>query len=73
MRSTSPPLTWTALVRALKSPVISRGDIAEEIETTQVRFHRLHTAPVTLCSELNAVFCSTYCSILSVSYAGPSQ
>ena len=38
MRRTSPPLTWTALVRALKSPVINRGDIAEEIESTQVRF-----------------------------------
>ena len=32
VRRTSPPLTWTALVRALKSPVINRGDIAEEIE-----------------------------------------
>ena len=38
VRRTSPPLTWTALVRALKSPVINRGDIAEEIESTQVRF-----------------------------------
>ena len=37
VRRTSPPLTWTALVRALKSPVINRGDIAEEIESTQVR------------------------------------
>ena len=38
VRRTSPPLTWTALVRALKSPVINRRDIAEEIESTQVRF-----------------------------------
>ena len=37
VRKTSPPLTWTALVRALKSPVINRKDIAEEIESTQVR------------------------------------
>ena len=32
VRRTSPPLTWTALVRALKSPVINRGDIAERIQ-----------------------------------------
>ena len=38
VRRTSPPLMWTALVRALKSPVINRGDIAEEIESTKVRF-----------------------------------
>ena len=38
VRRTSPPLTWTALVRALKSPVINRGDIAEKIEANQVRF-----------------------------------
>ena len=38
VRRTSPPLTWTALVRALKSPVINRGDIAREIEANQVRF-----------------------------------
>ena len=36
VRRTSPPLTWTALVRALKSPVINRGDIAEEIENMLV-------------------------------------
>ena len=38
VRRTSPPLTWTALVRALKSPVINRGDIARGIEANQVRF-----------------------------------
>ena len=32
VRRTSPPLMWTALVRALKSPVINRGDIAERIQ-----------------------------------------
>ena len=37
VRRTSPPLMWTAIVRALKSPVINRRDIAEDIESTQVR------------------------------------
>ena len=36
VQTTFPPLTWTALVRALKSPVINRGDIASEIEANQV-------------------------------------
>ena len=38
VRRTSPPLMWTALVRALKSPVINRVDIARGIEANQVRF-----------------------------------
>ena len=36
MRKTSPPLTWTALVRALKSPVMNYGGIAKEIENMPV-------------------------------------
>ena len=36
VRGTSPPLMWTALVRALKSPPVNRGDIAEEIESELV-------------------------------------
>ena len=36
MRRTSPPLTWTALVRALKSPVMNYGGIAKEIENMPV-------------------------------------
>ena len=36
VRGTSPPLTWTALVRALKSPVMNHGDVAKEIENIPV-------------------------------------
>ena len=38
VKTTSPSLMWTALVRALKSPVINRLDIANNIEAKQVRF-----------------------------------
>ena len=39
VRRTSPPLTWTALVRALKSPVINRRDIAERIQPKLVSIY----------------------------------
>ena len=39
VRRTSPPLTWTALVRALKSPVMDRKDVARGIEANQVRLY----------------------------------
>ena len=39
--------SWPALARALKSPVINRGDIAKEIEKM----------PVSLCQVCAVVYC----------------
>ena len=63
VRRTSPPLTWTALVRALKSPVINRVDIAEEIESTQVREQYVYCTVVRLIfTQSQAVYnVYTYC------------
>ena len=47
----SPPPTISALVEALTSPVINRGDIASEVETIPVRIisflnHNMYTANI---------------------------
>ena len=43
VRRTTPSPSWSALARALKSPVINRGDIAKKIEARMVSPHSMIT------------------------------
>ena len=36
LRRTSPPPTWTALIKALRSPPVGRDDVADKIESTKL-------------------------------------